>query len=168
MEHLGSLQSLTVLSLQSNRLTSARGLETLTSLKELYLSENKLLTLEGLPSSCPSLTILDVANNQIRELSGVTAYPALEDVWANTNRLTQLPETLAELVKLPALTTVYLHYNHWAAAAAGGAEGEQEHRPVGWSVHYPPKPEELLSKAEYKRQVLEALPKLEQLDDTYR
>ena len=99
MEHLGSLQSLTVLSLQSNRLTSARGLETLTSLKELYLSENKLLTLEALPTSCPALTILDVANNQIRELSGVTAYPALEDVWANTNRLTQLPETLAELVR---------------------------------------------------------------------
>ena len=81
-------------------------------------------------------------------------------------RTLQRPWT-PELVKLPALTTVYLHYNHWAAAA-GGAEGEQEHRPVGWSVHYPPKPEELLSKAEYKRQVLEALPKLEQLDDTYR
>ena len=31
-----------------------------------------------------------------------------------------------------------------------------------------PSLEELLSKAEYKRQVLEALPKLEQLDDTYR
>ena len=54
---------------------------------------------------------------------------ALEDVWANTNLLTDLPPQLAELTKLPKLTTVYLHYNKWEknpqppppAAGAGAA-----------------------------------------------
>lgn len=92
---------------------------------------------------------------------------------------------LAELAQLPKLTTVYLHYNSWekplrAAGADVDAEAEADDtgslvvvdrscfRPVGWSVHYRPRSEELLSKAEYTASVLEALPRLGQLDDTYR
>lgn len=87
---------------------------------------------------------------------------------------------LAELEKLPKLTTVYLHYNFWEKpldieAAATGAPGDASvvvdrhcFRPAGWNVHYRPRPEDLLSKAEYTANVLQVLPRLGQLDDTYR
>jgi|EP01049_Picozoa_sp_SAG25_P003030 hypothetical protein len=52
-----------------------------------YLSENKLVSLEGLPITAPALTILDVASNRLPSLCGVSAYAALEDVWANTNAM---------------------------------------------------------------------------------
>ena len=50
------LQSLAKLSVQSNRLTSMRGLETCTALHELYLSHNGIEALEA--RSCKDVPLL--------------------------------------------------------------------------------------------------------------
>ena len=122
--------------------------------------------MDGLPEECPQLTIIDVAHNQLTSLAGVSAFPALEDVWANTNKFVDLPAQLEELVKLPKLTTVYLHYNGYLKVPQPVEVAAFQ--PAGWSVHYPTPKEGLLAKGEYTAKVLEVLPRLEQLDDTYR
>ena len=47
-QNLGSLKSLKILSIQSNRILKLEGVEDLTNLEELYLSHNGIEKIEGL------------------------------------------------------------------------------------------------------------------------
>ena len=111
----------------------------------------------------------------------------MEDVWANTNRMRDLGAVLDQLEALPKLTTLYLHYNLWlqgstsndcdeaaaaaevaAAAALTVASTVTGFTPGGWDLHYPAPTAPRMKADEYKAAVTARLPKLEQLDDTFR
>ncbi|CAI5511038.1 unnamed protein product [Closterium sp. Naga37s-1] len=64
------LSALVKISVQSNRLTCMRGLESCTRLQELYLSNNGISTMEGL-EALSNLRILDLAANAITHVQGL-------------------------------------------------------------------------------------------------
>ncbi len=116
-EWFGSLTRLRTLDLGHNRLASVPDLSALTDLDILYLHDNALTELPGLP---PSLTYLNVGENPLAGLpalalpnlielhvldAGLTAVPALRlpklrELHLRTNALSEVPETVRGLREL--------------------------------------------------------------------
>jgi protein phosphatase 1 regulatory subunit 7 len=132
--------SLKQLSLQSNRLTSMEGLEGCVALEELYVSDNGITELCNL-ERLVNLKVLDVSYNRLESLHGVRHLAStITDVWANNNLIDDFDEVENELIQVKdTLSVLYL---------AGNPFVERHH-------------------TSYKLRMKHALPKLEQLDDTF-
>lgn len=74
-----------MLSIQSNRLTKLKGLDTLEALEELYLSHNGIQKLEGLDKNL-NLTTLDFAANQVTVIENVNHLKKLSQFWVRWER----------------------------------------------------------------------------------
>lgn len=111
-QNLHSLQNLTLLSIQSNRLTapSLSHLAGLSSLADLYLSHNAIETLEPL-SQCTNLRNLDVSSNPITSLKGLASSTLMEEFWASNCQLQSFEEITKELGHIEPLVTVYFEGN---------------------------------------------------------
>ena len=134
-KNLSSLQSLKILSIQSNRLTSITGLNDLPNLEELYISHNALTDLSGLENN-KGLRVLDFSNNKVTKLEGIAHLTQLEEVWASSNGLSSFEEVERELADKEKLETVYFEGN----------------------------PLQLQSPALYRNKVRLALPQIKQID----
>ena len=106
------MSSLRLLALPSNRLTeiSPTALSALPALEELYLSHNDLSSLSGL-EAVSRLRTLDVSNNRIAHLTNLAHLEQLEEFWASSNLLESFPEIERELGALKGLHTVYFEHN---------------------------------------------------------
>lgn len=112
LKNLTPLHNLTLLSIQSNRITSPTlsHLSTLPNLSELYISHNALDSLEPL-SGCINLTTIDVSTNPLASVKGLAPLMKLEEVWASSCKLDNFEEIEHELRDKQALTTVYFEGN---------------------------------------------------------
>ncbi|GFR45487.1 hypothetical protein Agub_g6831 [Astrephomene gubernaculifera] len=137
---LATLTNLRRISLQSNRLTSMSGLEACTALEELYLSHNGISLLEGL-APLTRLKILDVSSNRLNGLdpNDLATLTQLEDLWLNDNRIKAIDAALDKALGpvRQTLTCIYLEGNPAA------------------------------QDPQYKRKLLNMLPKLKQLDANF-
>ena len=90
-------------------------------------------------SALPELKILDVSNNRLSNVAGISSLQQLEDLWLNDNQILELNDVNAELDGCRStLTCVYLSCNP-----------ATRNNPL------------------YKQQMLQWLPKLQQLDADY-
>ncbi len=124
------LDNIKGLDLSTNCLTSVDGIETLTTLQELYLSYNYLKKLPkgfgGLPlrrlclvdnelteieevSTLRALTLLGLGHNRLTALPCLNELTNLEQLCAQHNRLTTVPQELSRCTKLQRLG---LHSNY--------------------------------------------------------
>ncbi|GIL71375.1 hypothetical protein Vretifemale_1944 [Volvox reticuliferus] len=140
IDGLTTLVNLRRISLQSNRLSSMLGLESCTALEELYLSHNGIVTLEGL-APLTRLKILDVSSNRLTkvETGALATLTQLEDLWLNDNRIPAIDVALDSALDhvRHSLTCIYLEGNPAA------------------------------SDPQYKRKLVNMLPKLKQLDANF-
>eukprot|EP00198_Chlamydomonas_reinhardtii_P000504 XP_001689839.1 flagellar associated protein [Chlamydomonas reinhardtii] len=90
-EGLTSLTLLKVLDLSHNRLVSVRGLERCANLRELRLGHNALQSLEPL-AGLSQLQVLDVSHNRLAQLSGAAGLSSLRTLDVSCNRLGRLEE----------------------------------------------------------------------------
>jgi Leucine-rich repeat (LRR) protein len=97
-------QSLTVLDISGNQITSLEGLPP--SLTVLDISRNQIKSLEGLP---PSLTELYIYNNQIKSLEGLP--PSLTELYIWNNQITSLVSPQGEMFLPPSLTVLDISRN---------------------------------------------------------
>lgn len=90
--------SLTKLDLSYNQIRKIRGLESLGStLKELYLVENKIKVIEGL-DTLVNLELLELGGNRIREIgSGLANLASLQKLWLGKNKITKIGDALHNL-----------------------------------------------------------------------
>ena len=94
----------------SRRLTSLEGLQALTQLEELFISDNKIESLEPLEHN-PNISILDVQDNPISSLRGVEKLSKLENLWASKCKLDSFEELERALKDKEALSEIYLEGN---------------------------------------------------------
>ena len=106
LDGLSSLTNLTILSIQSNHLTSLEGLCTLTALEELYISHNNIAQLSGLEHNT-SLRVIDMSANPIAKLEGLETLEHLEELWASYCKLDSFKDVEAQLRDKRELKTVY-------------------------------------------------------------
>lgn len=142
IENLGALKNLRLLNLQSNRIVKIENLDELVNLEELYLSHNGISQIENL-DKLVNLKTLDLAGNRLKVIKNIAHLTKLVDLWLNNNLIDSdeaLEESLEEIAKLPALETLYLEQN-----------------PICTTI----------GQDEYRRTVLRALPRLQQLDADY-
>lgn len=104
------MTNLRTLSIQANRITDLHGIESLTGLQELYISDNLLESLEPLQHN-PKLTILDIQNNPISSLRGLEGLEELENLWASYCRLDSFAEIERALKDKKELSEIYLEGN---------------------------------------------------------
>ena len=78
-------------------------------MKELYLSENRLKSIENLNGNV-QLTVLDISKNQIEQLDNLQALVHLNELWFNDNQIKNAEE-LTKLVSIPTLKCIYVHDN---------------------------------------------------------
>jgi len=78
-------------------------------LKELYLSENCIQTIENLQSNT-NLTVLDLSKNQIEHLDNLSSLVNLNEFWFNNNQIKTFDE-LSKLVPMKSLQCIYVHDN---------------------------------------------------------
>jgi protein phosphatase 1 regulatory subunit 7 len=95
--------------LGANRISKIEGLENLTQLKELYLSENRLKIIENLDANI-HLTVLDISKNEIEHLDHLQFLVNLNELWFNNNQIKNADE-LNTLVSMQSLTCIYVHDN---------------------------------------------------------
>jgi protein phosphatase 1 regulatory subunit 7 len=146
------LPNLSILSIQSNRITKIENLENLLNLTELYLSDNGLTKIQGL-DNLQKLRVLDLANNLIERLENIECLKQLEEFWFNNNNLEKW-EDIDTLKKLPNLKCLYM-----------------EHNPIYYVNNKKPSPVSLnndnqMINSSYRRKIIFTLPNLEQLDAT--
>ena len=72
--------------LSFNRIKEIKGLETLTSIRKLYLSANRLRKMENL-ETLTTLEILDVGDNKIRKIENIDTLVNLTEFHAAKNKL---------------------------------------------------------------------------------
>jgi protein phosphatase 1 regulatory subunit 7 len=107
---LSTLTNLTILSIQSNRLTSITGLDSLTALEELHISHNALTTLSGLEHNT-NLRVIDISSNPITKLEALDAQEKLEELWASNCRFDSFEDVEKQLGGKQELKTVYFEGN---------------------------------------------------------
>ncbi len=93
----------------ANRISKIEGLEKLTQLKELYLSENRIKIIENLDANV-NLTVLDISKNQIEHLDNLQSLVNLTELWFNNNQIKNADE-LNKLVSIESLQCIYVHDN---------------------------------------------------------
>ncbi len=146
-----NLPNLSILSIQSNRLTKMENLDSLINLSELYLSDNGLTKIEGL-EKLANLRVLDLARNLIERIENIENLKNLEEFWFNDNKLATW-EDIELLKELPKLKCLYL-----------------EHNPVYYLNNIKPSfiglTDTQTLNPNYRRKVIMTLPCLEQLDAT--
>ncbi|OHT04797.1 hypothetical protein TRFO_06260 [Tritrichomonas foetus] len=98
---LATYEALTYIKLKQNIISDASALNGLPRLKELYLSENKLISFSEI--SLPSLEILDLSQNQFRTL-GKLSLPKLKKLILSQNRICYVaPSAYSETPELKEL-----------------------------------------------------------------
>ena len=117
-------------------MTKVENLESFVELEELHLSDQGLVSLDGI-QYLKKLVIIDAADNEINNLDAVVGLEKLEDLWINDNKIDSWRE-VDKLSKLPALRTIYM-----------------EHNPVYKKAG-----------DEYRRKMILALPQVTQIDAT--
>ena len=147
-----NLPNLTILSIQSNRITKLEGLDALVNLEEFYISDNGLKKIEGL-DNLKNLRVLDLSNNQIERIENIGHLKKLEEFWFNNNNLATW-EDINLLVELTSLKCLYL-----------------EHNPIYYINNVRPSLTTALTdnqsnNSAYRRKIIYTLPNLEQLDAT--
>ncbi|KAH0470404.1 hypothetical protein IEQ34_000127 [Dendrobium chrysotoxum] len=102
---LSQLKSLTVLSLNKNRLTTLPpSLGELTSLSELYISKNNITCLPDELGCLNQLQFLRAQSNRISSVpASIGNCSLLREVDLSANLLTELPETFGQLLNLKVL-----------------------------------------------------------------
>jgi protein phosphatase 1 regulatory subunit 7 len=101
------LPNLTILSIQSNRITKLESLTTnLPALEELYISHNLLTSLSGI-QGCRKLRVIDVSSNQITKLEGLEELKQLEEFWASNSSFDSFEDVEKQLRDKEHLETVY-------------------------------------------------------------
>jgi len=112
LQNLSSLKNLTLISIQSNRLTapSLEHLSILPNLTDLYISHNAIDSLAPLAFS-KNLRIIDASSNPISSLSGLETHTHLEEVWASNCQLESFEMIEKVLADKEELTTVYFEGN---------------------------------------------------------
>lgn len=93
----------------ANRISKIEGLENLTQLKELYLSENRIKKIENLDGNT-NLTVLDLSKNEIENLDNLQTLNNLTELWFNNNQIKTIEE-LNKLVRMNNLQCIYIHDN---------------------------------------------------------
>lgn len=93
----------------ANRISKIEGLETLTQLKELYLSENRIKVIENLNGNA-NLNVLDLSKNQIEHLDNLQPLKQLKELWFNDNQIKNADE-LNKLEPMQSLECIYIHDN---------------------------------------------------------
>ena len=78
-------------------------------MKELYLSENRLKSIENLNGNV-QLTVLDISKNQIEQLDNLQPLVHLNELWFNDNQIKNAEE-LTKLVSIQTLKCIYVHDN---------------------------------------------------------
>jgi len=102
------LEKVTVLYLNNKQLTELpKGLEKLTQLERLTLSNNQLTDVKGL-KKLNQLTWLELNGNKLTSVKGLENLTKLTYLDLVNNKLTELPEGLEKLTQLKSL---YLHRN---------------------------------------------------------
>lgn len=110
LQNLAPLPNLRILSIQSNRLTEIKGLESLQTLEELHIADNLLTELSGLDQN-KALRVMDISRNRIRRLSNIKHLSHIEEFWASSNLLDSFDEIETELADMKDLNTVYFEGN---------------------------------------------------------
>ncbi|QCE14006.1 internalin A [Vigna unguiculata] len=102
---LGKLQSLKLLNLDGNRITSLPDeLDQLVRLERLSVSRNSLASLPMTIGSLRNLVLLNVSNNKLRSLpESVGSCTSLEELQANDNLIEDLPSSVCNLSHLKSL-----------------------------------------------------------------
>lgn len=93
----------------ANRISKIEGLEALTQLKELYLSENRIQNIENLDSNV-NLVVLDLSKNQIEHLDNLQKLQNLKELWFNNNQIKNMDE-LNKIEPMQTIQCIYVHDN---------------------------------------------------------
>lgn len=143
---------MTILSLQSNRITKIENLDFLVNLRELYLSENGITKIQGL-ENLSKLKFLDLSSNQIEKIENVEHLKELEEFWFNGNNLSKW-ENIDTLKELTSLKCLYMEHNpiYYVNNVKPTSIGALNHNQM--------------SNPAYRRKIIFTLPNLEQLDAT--
>lgn len=121
---LANLPALTILHLESTKITNLQGWETsiFPKLSQFTLSYSPLTSFSGFPS-CPNLQILELPHNQLLDLNGLPKLPKLDRLNIANNQLADL-EGIAQM---PNLYQLYAQNNRIASVQAlGGSKGLRE------------------------------------------
>lgn len=94
-----------VLGLASNRLPSLRGVETVTTLTEIYADHNGISDTSPL-APLTSLVTLDLGANRFSSLDASPLSPTIEELWLTDNPLPDLDCISPLLGRLRSLTEV--------------------------------------------------------------
>ena len=80
---------------------------TLTQLRILNISNNKLSTLTGI-HTCTSMVTLDATHNQLRDVSHISHCLSIRDVLLEDNQLIDLPSLLKPVVSLSLFSACFV------------------------------------------------------------
>ncbi len=94
-------ETLDLISKGINNISEIEGLESLTNLQELTLSENKITEIKGL-EALTNLIILTLSENKISEIKGLESLTKLQEISLNMNKISEIKglEALKNLQKL--------------------------------------------------------------------
>lgn len=95
---LDTLTNLRTLDLSFNKIKHIKNLSNLNSLTELYFVQNRISKIENL-ESLPNLTMIELAANRIREIENLDHLTSLKELWLGKNKITSI-QNLAPLTSL--------------------------------------------------------------------
>lgn len=95
---LDTLTNLRTLDLSFNKIKHIKNISTLTSLTELYFVQNRITKIESL-DSLVNLTMIELAANRIREIENLDHLTSLKELWLGKNKITSI-QNLAPLTSL--------------------------------------------------------------------
>ena len=173
---LSKLVNLTLLELGSNRIRKMQHFEALANLQELWLGRNKIGTIECL-SNLKMLRRLSIQNNRLRVIEGLDSCVNLEELYLSFNGITRI-NGLSKLTKLKildfgnnqiekieGLETQEMLEDLWLNDNQVGTLGGLESvRGTLKCIYLENNPVE--KSQDFKTEIMQMLPHLEQLDAT--